>query len=44
MLVVIKKDNSTEDFHPEKIVSAIEKAAFRCDKKIPAETMNEIAQ
>lgn len=41
--MVIKKDNSMEEFNPAKIVSAIEKAAFRCDKKIPQETMDEIA-
>lgn len=43
MLLVIKKDNNTEPFQSQKIISAIEKAAFRCDKAIPQESMELIA-
>ena len=43
-LSVIKKDNSLETFDPKKIISAVEKAAFRCDRIIDAENLERIAQ
>ena len=43
MFKVLKKDNTLEDFKPQKIVEAIMKAAFRCDKQIPDETMFAMA-
>ena len=43
MFKVIKKDNSLEDFEPQKIVDAIQKAAFRCDKVIADEAMFAMA-
>lgn len=44
MFKVIKKDNSLEDFMPVKIAEAIKKAAFRCDKTIPADKMSAMAE
>ena len=41
---VLKKDNSLEPFEDKKIVSAIEKAAFRYDRIIPEETMTAMAE
>lgn len=43
MLKVIKKDNSVEGFEPAKIIAAVKKAAFRCDKHIDADHLNQIA-
>ena len=43
MFKVIKKDNTLEDFAPTKIVDAIKKAAFRCDKVIADEAMFAMA-
>lgn len=43
MLKVIKKDNSVEQFDAEKIISAVTKAAFRCDKVIDADHLAQIA-
>ena len=39
---VIKKDNSLEDFSPEKIAVAVNKAAMRCDKKVDEASINKI--
>lgn len=44
MFKVIKKDNSLEEFEPKKIVDAIQKAAFRCDKVIDAQAMFAMAE
>lgn len=44
MLSVIKKDNSIEEFKPEKIIDAVKKAAYRCDKKIEAAKLQAIAE
>ncbi len=44
MFKVIKKDNSLEEFMPVKIAEAIKKAAFRCDKTIPADKMTAMAE
>ena len=41
-ITVIKKDNSTELFDAHKIVDAVKKAAFRCDKSIPQEKLDTI--
>ena len=41
---VLKKDGSLEDFFPAKIISAIQKAAFRCDRKLDAETLESMAE
>ena len=41
MFKVIKKDNTLEDFAPTKIVDAIKKAAFRCDKVIADEATTQ---
>ena len=41
---VIKKDNSLENFDGNKIKAAVTKAAFRCDKIIPDETLANIAE
>lgn len=43
-LLVIKKDNSLEKFFPEKIMSAVQKAAFRCDRVIERAQLEQIAQ
>lgn len=43
MLKVVKKDNTIESFNAEKIKSAVKKAAFRCDKVIDADHLNQIA-
>ena len=40
---VVKKDNTIERFNAEKIQSAVKKAAFRCDKVIDADHLNQIA-
>ncbi|MDY4162849.1 MAG: anaerobic ribonucleoside-triphosphate reductase [Sutterella sp.] len=42
-LAVIKKDNTIEDFKSEKIIEAVKKAAFRCDKLIEADRLQRIA-
>jgi ribonucleoside-triphosphate reductase len=42
-LLVIKKDNTLENFYPEKIISAVQKAAFRCDREISPDQLNRIA-
>lgn len=42
-LAVIKKDNTVEDFKAEKIIDAVKKAAFRCDKLIEADRLRRIA-
>ena len=39
MFKVLKKDNTLEDFKPQKIVAAIMQAAYRCDKQLPDETL-----
>ena len=44
MLQVIKKDNNVEAFNSQKIVDAIRKAAFRCDREITVPMMERIAQ
>lgn len=44
MLQVIKKDNNVEAFDSQKIVAAIRKAAFRCDRAIDLPTMERIAE
>ncbi len=44
VLSVIKKDNSIEPFKPFKITDAVQKAAFRCDRKIAPERMSEVAE
>lgn len=41
---VQKKDGALESFNPIKITSAIGKAAFRCDRHIPAETLDQMAE
>ena len=41
---IIKKDNSLENFQPEKIKAAILKAAFRCDKSLPDDVMDQMAE
>ena len=41
---VQKKDGALESFNPIKITSAIGKAAFRCDRQIPAETLDQMAE
>ena len=43
MLKVIKKDKTIESFNAEKIMSAVRKAAFRCDKVIDADHLRQIA-
>lgn len=43
MLRVIKKDNSVENFDAEKIIAAVKKAAFRCDKVIDHDHLTQIA-
>ena len=43
MLNVVKKDNSIEQYDAEKIISAVKKAAFRCDKVIDANHLEQIA-
>ena len=40
---VIKKDNSIEGFEAGKIIAAVKKAAFRCDKVIDADHLEQIA-
>lgn len=42
MLTVIKKDHSEEEFKAYKIVEAVKKAAFRCDKAISQDKLDEI--
>lgn len=42
-LAVIKKDNTIEDFKSEKIIDAVKKAAFRCDKLIESDRLQRIA-
>ena len=42
MLTVLKKDQSTEDFKPYKIIDAVKKAAYRCDITIPETELNKI--
>ena len=42
-LAVIKKDNTVEDFKAEKIIDAVKKAAFRCDKLLEADRLQRIA-
>ena len=37
---VIKKDNSIEGFEAGKIIAAVKKAAFRCDKVIDADHLD----
>lgn len=44
MLVVIKKDNSTEPFQNHKIKVAVQKAAFRCDVNLTDEELDQVAQ
>ncbi len=41
-ITVLKKDNSTEIFKGEKIIDAVKKAAFRCDKLIDEATLQQI--
>lgn len=41
---VLKKDGSLENFEPKKIVSAVSKAAFRCDTTIEADRMGAIVE
>lgn len=41
---VLKKDGSLENFEPKKIVSAVSKAAFRCDMTIEADRMGAIVE
>ena len=41
-LRVVKKDNSIERFSPDKIISAVKKAAFRCDKHIDGDHLTQI--
>ncbi len=43
MLKVVKKDNSIEKYDAEKIISAVKKAAFRCDKIIDTNHLEQIA-
>lgn len=43
MLHVVKKDNSIEHYDAQKIISAVKKAAFRCDKVIDASHLEQIA-
>ena len=40
---VVKKDNAREKFIPSKIIEAIKKAAFRCDREVPADTLKSMA-
>ena len=43
MLKVVKKDKTIESFNAEKIMGAVKKAAFRCDKIIDANHLTQIA-
>lgn len=43
-MIVIKKDNSTEDFDGNKIKVAVNKAAFRCDKVIKEPELSNIVE
>ncbi len=43
MLKVVKKDNSVERYDAEKIISAVKKAAFRCDKVLDDNHLEQIA-
>lgn len=43
MLKVVKKDNTIESYDAEKIISAVQKAAFRCDKVIDKIHLEQIA-
>lgn len=42
-MLVIKKDNTTEEFIDEKIIDAVKKAAFRCDTVIDEDGLRRIA-
>ena len=42
-MLVIKKDNTTEEFIDEKIIDAVKKAAFRCDTVIDEHGLRRIA-
>lgn len=44
MTVVIKKDNSTEPFDGQKIITACKKAAMRCDCNMTEEDLNKIVE
>lgn len=44
MLLVTKKDGSTEPFQPHKIKVAIQKAAFRCDTTLTDDQLTEVAE
>ena len=44
MTVVIKKDNSTEPFDGQKIITACKKAAMRCDCKMTEEDLNKVVE
>ena len=42
-LRVVKKDNSIESFDSQKIIAAVNKAAYRCDKTIDEDHLTQIA-
>lgn len=43
-LLVMKKDKSLEPFYATKIISAVQKAAFRCDRAIDEASLERIAE
>lgn len=44
MITVVKKDASTENFDAEKIITAVKKAACRCDRHLKKSELRMIAQ